>query len=97
MSMIKIIKANTFLKKTIGLMGKKNINYGMFFPNVNSIHTFFMTESIDLIGLNKEMIITEIIPNVNKNRIIILSNSKHTLELPNNYSKNFKIGQKIKL
>ena len=55
---MKIITAKTYMQKLTGLMGKKNINYGMFFPNVSSIHTFFMKESIDVIGLNNKMIVT---------------------------------------
>ena len=45
-------------------MGKKNITYGMFFPGVSSIHTYFMKESIDVIGLNDAMIVTSIYENV---------------------------------
>ena len=94
---MEIIIAKTFNQKLKGLMGQNNINYGMFFPNVNSIHTFFMRETIDVIGLNKNMIITEIHPNIKPNHILLLNKSHHTLELPNNYSKNYKIGQKVNL
>ena len=34
-----IIVANTFYKRLVGLIGEKNINYGMLFPKCNSIHT----------------------------------------------------------
>lgn len=94
---MKIIIAKTFKEKLMGLMGRSNINYGMFFPNVNSIHTFFMKEAIDVIGLNKDMIIMEIHPNIKPNRILLLNHSNHTLELPQNTSSKYKIGQKIKL
>src|SRR5574344_2084208 len=90
--MIKIIIADNLYKKTIGLMGKKNFNYGMYFPKVNSIHTFFMKEKIDIVGLNNDNIIMEIYPNVPKNKIIILRDSINTLELPANYSQKLKIG-----
>ena len=46
--------ANTFKKRLIGLMGKKNIRKGIFFPKTNSIHTFFMKEEIDIIMINKK-------------------------------------------
>ena len=94
---MKIIIAKTFKDKLIGLMGKTNINYGMFFPNVNSIHTFFMKETIDVIGLNKDMIIMEIHPNIKPNHILLLNYSNHTLELPKNSSSKYKIGQKLNL
>lgn len=93
---MKIITAKTYMQKLTGLMGKKNINYGMFFPGVSSIHTFFMKESIDVIGLNDAMIVTSIYENVKPNKILILKNANHTLELPNGESKHYHIGQKVK-
>lgn len=93
---MKIITAKTYMQKLTGLMGKKNINYGMFFPGVSSIHTFFMKESIDVIGLNDAMIITSIYENVKPNKILILKNANHTLELPKGESKHYHIGQKVK-
>lgn len=92
---MKIITAKTYMQKLTGLMGKKNINYGMFFPGVSSIHTFFMKESIDVIGLNDAMIVTSIYENVKPNKILILKNANHTLELPKGESKHYHIGQKV--
>ncbi len=93
---MKIITAKTYMQKLTGLMGKKNINYGMFFPGVSSIHTYFMKESIDVIGLNDAMIVTSIYENVKPNKILILKNANHTLELPKGESKHYHIGQKVK-
>ncbi len=93
---MKIITAKTYMQKLTGLIGKKNINYGMFFPGVSSIHTFFMKESIDVIGLNDAMIVTSIYENVKPNKILILKNANHTLELPKGESKRYHIGQKVK-
>lgn len=93
---MKIITAKTYMQKLIGLMGKENINYGMFFPGVSSIHTFFMKESIDVIGLNDAMVVTSIYEDVNPNKILILENAKHTLELPKGESKRYHIGQRVK-
>ncbi len=93
---MKIITAKTYMQKLTGLIGKKNINYGMFFPGVSSIHTFFMKESIDVIGLNDAMIVTSIYENVKPNKILILKNANHTLELPKGESKHYHIGQKVK-
>ena len=50
---LEIKKAISFKDRLYGLMGKKNINYGMLFDKCNSIHTFFMKENIDIIGLNQ--------------------------------------------
>ena len=34
--------ANNFYTRLKGLMGKKNINYGLLIPKCNSIYTYFM-------------------------------------------------------
>ena len=95
---IKIYIANTFLKRLIGLLGEKEITYGMLFPHTNSIHTFFMKANIDVLALdeNNEVILKW--ENVPKNRIISVKNSaKKTsiLELPSNTSNNIKISDKL--
>ena len=91
---INIIVADTFKTRLLGLMGKKNIDYGMLFPNCNSIHTFNMRENIDILGLNENNEVIYKYENLSKNRIIRINNPKKktsVLELPNNTSKNIKI------
>ena len=39
---IEIKKATGFKMRLFGLMGKKDIHYGILFPRCNAIHTFFM-------------------------------------------------------
>ncbi len=92
---LNIIYADSFKKKLLGLMGQKNISHGIFFPKINSIHTFFMKESIDVIALNSDNIIVAIKANMKKNRIYIAPKKTSILELPLNASKNLKIGQKL--
>ena len=94
---MKIVYANNFYLKLKGLMFQKNINYGMYFTNTNKLHTFFMRENIDIIGLDSKNIICDIYQNVKPNKIIILKNSIHTLELPANSKNNYKIGDTINL
>ena len=52
---IKITKADTFFKRLIGLMGKKDIDFAMLFTNIkdSSIHTHFMRFDIDVYFLDK--------------------------------------------
>ena len=76
--------ANSFKKKFLGLMGKKNIKKGLFLPKTRSIHTFFMKETIDIIMINKNNEIIYYEENVPKNRIIIKKKAYHTIELPHN-------------
>lgn len=93
-----IIIANTFKLRLIGLMGKKNINYGMLFPKCNSIHTMMMQEPIDIIGLNENNIIIYKYENLTPNKIIKIKypqNKTSILELPKNTSKSLKINTKL--
>ncbi len=95
---IPIISATSFKSRLLGLMGKTNINYGLFFPHCNGIHTFFMKVKIDVIGLNENNKIIFLERNVKPNKIIKINrNIKKTsiLELPNNTSNNLKIGNTL--
>ena len=70
----------------MGLMGKKNINYGLIFPRCNSIHTCFMKEAIDVIMCDKNYKILYIYPNLTKNKFILPKKGVYyTIELPVNY------------
>ena len=94
---MKVIVAKTFKDKLIGLMNKKNIDYGLLIENCKSIHTFFMLESIDVLLLDKNNRILMINRNVKPNKIIIFKNKKRTniLELPSNSSANLKVNDII--
>lgn len=90
-----IIIATNFSKRLMGLMGKTNIDYGMLFPKCNSIHTYFMKENIDIIGLDENNEVIYKYENLDKNRIIKINyDIKKTsiLELPANSSKKIKMG-----
>ncbi len=96
---INIVVAKTFYTRLLGLMGQKNIDYGMLFPKCNAIHTYFMKEEIDVIGLNKENQVIYIYREVPKNKIIRISeDAKNTsiLELPKNASQKLYIGSVLK-
>ncbi len=95
---IPIKKAVSFSSRLKGLIGQTKMNYGMFFPECNSIHTFFMKEAIDVIGLNEKNEIIFIKQNIKPNKIIwIHRNIKKTsiLELPKNTSNHLQIGEKL--
>ena len=94
---IKIKKCTSFKDRLIGLMFKKNINYGLFFPNCNSIHTFFMLENIDIIMTDKNNKILYLYKNLKPWKIILPQKKvKNTYELPKNSINNLKIGDVIK-
>lgn len=57
--MIKIKYADTYLKRLIGLMFKKDIDYGLFFilRYESGVHTCFMRFAIDVYFLDENKII----------------------------------------
>lgn len=90
----KIKKATSFFKRLKGLIGETNIDYGMLFPNCNSIHTFFMKEPIDIVGLDENNEVIYKHQNLVGNQIIHINNPQNKtsiLELPNNASKKIKL------
>lgn len=90
---MKIKIAKSFKDKLIGLMNKKNIDYGLLITNCKSIHTFFMLENIDILLLDQNNRILMINRNVSPNKILIYKNKNKTniLELPANTSINYKV------
>ena len=76
--------ANTFFKRFRGLMGKKEINKGLFFKNTKAIHTFFMKEKIDLLIIDKKMNTIYFKRNLGKNKIVRKKKAYYIIELPSN-------------
>lgn len=58
---IKITRADTFFKRFIGLMGKKNIDFALLFCNLrdSGIHSHFMRCEIDVYFLDKNRTVFE--------------------------------------
>lgn len=83
---IEIRNTKTFKDRFIGLMFKRNFNYGLLFRNCRSIHTFFMKEPIIVIATDKNDKIIKIYNNVKPWRIIFAPiKTKNIYELPNTY------------
>lgn len=82
---IKIKEAKSFFQRFIGLMFKKNINYGLLFKNCRSIHTFFMLDKIDVVATDKDNNVIRIYKSVKPWKILIApKNTKNIYELPKN-------------
>lgn len=91
---MKIKECNSFFDKFIGLMFKKNFDYGLKL-RCNGIHTFFMFRPIDVALTDKNGYILYIYYNVKPNRIILpKKNIYYTYEFPSGIRK-FSIGDKI--
>ena len=94
---LEIKSCNNIFNRFLGLMFKKNINYGLCFPRCNSIHTFFMKIPIDVIMTDKNYNILYMYKNLKPNKIILpKKNVYYTFELPCNYF-NFKIKEKLQV
>ena len=82
---IEIKMCTNFFNKLIGLMFKKNFNYGLCFKHCNSIHTFFMREKIDVIMTDKNNKVLYVYNNLKKCKIILpKKNVYYTYEIPCN-------------
>ncbi len=82
-SNIKIKECRKFKDRLLGLMFKKNIDYGIKIPNCNSIHTFFMFNEIDIFMCDKDDNILYTYYNVKPFRIIWpKKNIKTIYEIP---------------
>lgn len=93
---IEIKEANNYLSRLIGLIGKRNIDYGMYFPKCNSIHTLFMKENINVIGLDEENIVIYKALNIKPYRFVRVKNKKtNILELPKNIGINININDTL--
>ncbi len=77
--------ADTPVTRIIGLMFKKKISGadGLLLDPCNSIHTFFMRYSLDVVFLNKSNVVIKVIRNLKPWRMtFIYFKARKTLELP---------------
>ena len=80
---INIKEAKSFKDRLLGLMFKKNINYGLLFNNCRSIHTFFMKEEIDIVSTDENDNIIKEYKDVKPWKILIApKGTKKIYELP---------------
>ena len=81
---IEIKKCVSFKSRLLGLMFKKNFNYGLLFENCNMIHTIFMKESIDVIGLDCKNKVVGYKTNLKPYKFLKIKKAKKIIELPCN-------------
>lgn len=87
----RIVLANTFLRRLIGLLGRKALSQreGLLISPCPSIHTFFMRFSIDVVFLDEKYKVIGIAESVLPNRIRLgPKGTKHVLELADGNVKN---------
>ena len=66
MTHLKIEKADTFLKRLIGLMGRRNLakGHGIWIAPCNAIHMLFMRFAIDAVFIDKNRRVKKIFRNL---------------------------------
>lgn len=80
-----VVLASRFLQRARGLLFSKPLEEGtgLWIKPCNSVHTFFMTYSIDVIFLDKDMRVVSIIEDMSPGRISrIEKGAQSVLELP---------------
>lgn len=67
-----VVYCNTFIKRLMGMSFKRKIQEHIYcFPRCNSIHTFFMFQTIDVVMTDKDNHILYMYQNIKPNRIIL--------------------------
>lgn len=87
-------KAEGFFQRAKGLIGKKDISEfeGMFFDRCNSIHTCFMSMSIDCVFCDGNMNVLAIFQNVKPWRLVgPIWKAKNVIEVKSGQVKNWQI------
>lgn len=81
--LITILSTENFFERTGGLLKLPILtkNQGLLIYKCNSIHTFGMTYSLDIVYLNRHLKVVKLIENIKPKRMSLCLRAKHTLEL----------------
>ena len=91
--------ADTFTRRFKGLMFKKEApNYGLLIKPCNSIHTFFMKFSIDVLFVDRENNVIKVIRDLQPGKIVApVKGAVYVVEGSKNIFESVQAGQKISL
>lgn len=93
----KLASCTTFYSRLMGNMFKKKVKC-LVFPKVNSIHTFFMLNDIDVIMLDRDFKVIYIYKGLKPWRIVLpKKRSYYVIELPINSVGSLEIGDEVKV
>ena len=93
---IDIKNCTSFKDRLLGLMFKTNITSGLLFERCNSIHTIFMKEDIDVIGLNDNNKVVGYKKCLKPYKFLKIKSAKKIIELPSNSINKDILNEKIK-
>ncbi|NJL24647.1 MAG: DUF192 domain-containing protein [Calothrix sp. SM1_5_4] len=77
--------ASTLWTRTKGLLGREELPEGaaLWILRCNSVHTFFMNFAIDLIFINRRMVVTKTVSRVPPGRLVLpVLGASSVIELP---------------
>ncbi|MCK8059957.1 MULTISPECIES: DUF192 domain-containing protein [unclassified Fusibacter] len=101
MTLVEVVKMETFFTRLTGLMGRSTIDSGKFYllTPCSSIHTFFMKLSLDVVFVDETDQILALHRNIGKNKMLYHRGAKAVLEgrvgLIDEY--HLKIGEQIRV
>lgn len=76
--------ADSFLKRTVGLLGRSRLPKGeaLLLKNASSIHTFFMRFPIDVLFINRKNVVVKIFSDMRPFRLSSIHLFCDAIELP---------------
>jgi uncharacterized membrane protein (UPF0127 family) len=81
--LITIFSTENVFERTAGLLKfpPLNLNQGLLINKCNSIHTFGMKYSLDIVYLSRHLKVIKIVENIKPTRMSLCFGAKHTLEM----------------
>jgi uncharacterized membrane protein (UPF0127 family) len=91
--------ADTLWTRTRGLLGRDGLadDHGLWIKPCNSVHTFFMRFAIDLVFLDRDLIVRRVYQGVKPNRLVLPVLAHSVIEFQSGFLKrtHFNIGERV--
>lgn len=93
----RLFVADTFCSRLVGIFSSRSKKYdGILIKPCNSVHTFFLGRSIDVLFLSKDMRIIKVVRSMRSNRVSVCFNAASVVEFfSDQVEVNFLVGDKI--
>jgi len=82
--------ADSFWTRTKGLLGRKNLpeSEALWIPRCNSVHTYFMKFPIDLVFVDRSLVVVKVCHAVQPGRLVLpVWRASGVIELPSGFVK----------
>ncbi len=76
--------ADSFVSRLRGLLGRDSLpaGHGLFLSPASSIHTFFMRFPIDVVFLDRDLVVRRVVSELPRSRFASARGARRVLELP---------------